>query len=63
MKEWMTLTEAAERWGIPAARIRKRLERHRFPAGEARKSKGTWLVTDEGMAAVWGDSAEEADEP
>lgn len=61
MKEWMTLTEAAERWGVHPDTIRRRLQRRRFPVGEARKSGGTWLVTDAGMAAIWGDGTDEED--
>jgi hypothetical protein len=60
MGEWMTIAEAAERYGIPADTIRRRLNRRRhWPREWARKSGRTWLVSDDAMAALWADDTEE----
>jgi len=62
MKEWMTLMEAADRWGMSPDTIRRRLQRRRFPPTLARKSRGTWLVSDALMCQLWGARADEEEE-
>lgn len=55
----MTSAEAAERWGISPVTIKQacsgqRNTPPRFTKDECRKSKGTWLVTRQGMERVYG---------
>lgn len=55
----MTSAEAAERWGISPVTIKQacagqRNTPPRFTKSECRKSKGTWLVTKQGMERVYG---------
>ena len=55
----MTSAEAAERWGISPVTVKQacsgqRNTPPRFTQNECRKSKGTWLVTRQGMERVYG---------
>lgn len=55
----MTSAEAAERWGISPVTVKQacsgqRNTPPRFTPDECRKSKGTWLVTKQGMERVYG---------
>ena len=55
----LTSAEAAERWGISPVTIKQacagqRNTPPRFTKSECRKSKGTWLVTKQGMERVYG---------
>ena len=55
----MTSAEAAERWGISPVTVKQacsgqRNTPPRFTSDECRKSKGTWLVTRQGMERVYG---------
>lgn len=55
----MTAAEAAERWKISAVTVKQacsgqRNTPPRFTSDECRKSKGTWLVTKQGMERVYG---------
>ena len=55
----MTSAEAAERWGISPVTVKQacsgqRSTPPRFTSDECRKSKGTWLVTKQGMERVYG---------
>lgn len=55
----MTSAEAAERWGISPVTVKQacsgqRNTPPRFTSDECRKSKGTWLVSRQGMERVYG---------
>ena len=55
----MTAAEAAERWKISPVTVKQacsgqRNTPPRFTSDECRKSKGTWLVTKQGMERVYG---------
>ena len=55
----MTSAEAAERWGVSPVTIKQacsgqRNTPPRFTKSECRKSKGTWLVTRNGMERLYG---------
>lgn len=55
----MTSAEAAERWGVSPVTVKQacsgqRNTPPRFTKDECRKSKGTWLVTKQGMERVYG---------
>lgn len=59
INEVMTASEAAERWGLNLATVKLACSGQkggspRFHTDEFRKSKGTWLVTIEGMERVYG---------
>jgi predicted nucleotidyltransferase len=51
-----TITEAADLWGLDTSTIRKAAIAGKFPVGEAWKSGSTWLVTRQGMIAIFGDT-------
>lgn len=57
--EWMTAAEAEKRWGLPDGAVRKGCTSGRLreyvEKGLARKSGGTWLVSDIAMQEVYGD--------
>lgn len=55
LPEWLTLTEAAQHWGITSNTLRLRIHRKTIPADSIRKSGGTWLISTEGMAALFGE--------
>lgn len=50
----MTAAEAEEVWGLPKGTVRVKIHEKAFLEDEARKSAGTWLVTNEGMCRVFG---------
>lgn len=56
----MTSSEAAERWGISPVTVKQACSGQRglpprFKKEECRKSKGTWLVTRQGMVRLYGE--------
>ena len=56
----MTSAEAAERWGISPVTVKQacsgqRNTPPRFTSDECRKSKGTWLVSRQGMERLYGE--------
>lgn len=56
----MTSAEAAERWGVSPVTVKQacsgqRNTPPRFTSDECRKSKGTWLVSRQGMERVYGE--------
>mgnify|MGYP001642861474 CR=1 FL=1 len=56
----MSAAEAAERWGISPVTVKQacsgqRNTPPRFTNSECRKSKGTWLVTKQGMERLYGE--------
>ena len=57
--KWMTAAEAEKRWGLPDGAVRKGCASGRLreyvEKGLARKSGGTWLVSDIAMREVYGD--------
>lgn len=55
--ELMSTKEAADRWGISEAYIRRRITE--FPTGTARKFGKQWVVTKSGMEAVFGEKKAE----
>jgi len=56
LEDVMTLTEAAERWGLSdGAVIRMAIKKGKFRPDEVRKSGGTWLITVDAMRRVFGD--------
>lgn len=57
--EWLTLTEAAQRWGITANALRLRIHRHTIPMNSIRKSGGTWLISTAGMVELFGERRSE----
>ena len=52
--EWLTLTEAAQYWGITSNTLRLRIHRKTIPTDSIRKSGGTWLISTAGMMALFG---------
>lgn len=50
--ELMSTKEAADCWGIDESYIRRKI--HKFPPGTARKFGKQWVVTKNGMNAVFG---------
>lgn len=59
LDEVMSVTEAAELWGLKPVTVRQACTGYsrakpRFTAQEARKSGSTWLITKTGMERVYG---------
>lgn len=59
LDEVMSVTEAAERWGLKPVTVRLACTGYsrakpRFTDKEARKSGSTWLITRAGMERVYG---------
>ncbi|WP_246589255.1 helix-turn-helix domain-containing protein [Desertibacillus haloalkaliphilus] len=50
----MTAAEAETTWGLAKGTVRVYANNLAFNDDEARKSAGTWLVTNEGMTRVFG---------
>jgi hypothetical protein len=55
MQKVYTSAEAAQIWGFEASRVKRACQFARFTENEYRKSKGTWLVTHEGMVRLFGE--------
>ena len=55
--ELMSTKEAADRWGIDESYIRRRIRE--FPPGTVRKFGKQWVVTRNGMTAVFGEKKAE----
>lgn len=58
--ELMSTKEAADEWGIDESYIRKRISE--FPPGTVRKFGKQWVVSRDGMEAVFGRKKIEEDE-
>lgn len=60
---WMTAAEAEKRWGLPDGAVRKGCTSGRLreyvEKGLARKSGGTWIVSDIAMQEVYGEEKED----
>lgn len=59
----LSLSEAAERWGVSATTIKfsclgQKGYPPRFHKGEYRKSGGIWLVSRQGMERLYGEEKE-----
>lgn len=52
--EWMSATEAADRWKIDSSTIRHSIRRGRFKEGECRKSGDMWLIRKSAMERLYG---------
>ena len=50
----MVISEAAQRWKKEVSTLRKACARGAFKTSEARKSGNVWLITQQGMARVYG---------
>ncbi|CUH97531.1 hypothetical protein P22_3662 [Propionispora sp. 2/2-37] len=50
----MTVTEAAERWGLDVSTLRYACIKGKFTNSETRKSGSVWLITYQGMERVYG---------
>jgi hypothetical protein len=48
----MTISEACMVWNLSECSIRQSIKRGRFNDDEIRKSKGTWLITQDAMLRV-----------
>lgn len=54
LPDWLTLAEAAQRWGITSNTLRLRIHRGTIPLDSIRKSGGTWLISTQGMQQLFG---------
>lgn len=52
--EWITLSEAARRWGRADSTLRHAIRRGRFLPDEVRKSGKVWLVRTSAMIRLYG---------
>ncbi len=52
-KNILSSSDACQEWGIEASTLRKRIDD--FPYGTIRKFGTSWVVTREGMYAVFGE--------
>ncbi|GAB6170527.1 hypothetical protein JCM15765_33250 [Paradesulfitobacterium aromaticivorans] len=58
----ITVPEAAEEWGnVTEPTLKRQLAGGRFAGNEARKARGSWLVTRQGMQRVFGNSGSDDD--
>ncbi|MBS5926156.1 MAG: helix-turn-helix domain-containing protein [Clostridium paraputrificum] len=48
-------SEAAEIYGVSKFTIQQKLNKGAFTKEEARKSHGTWLLSEDGLNRFWGD--------
>lgn len=53
--EWISASEATERWGLGASTIRQAIHEKRFLPGEYRKSGSVWLVSIKAMKRLYGE--------
>lgn len=53
--EWISASEATERWGLGASTIRQAIHEKRFLPGEYRKSGSVWLVRKSAMKRMYGE--------
>jgi hypothetical protein len=54
LSDVFTASVASEKWGVAEDTVRKWCQRKKFKDGEARKDKGTWLVTRSFMVRMTG---------
>jgi len=53
--EWISASEATERWDLGASTIRQAIHEKRFLSGEYRKSGSVWLVRESAMIRLYGE--------
>lgn len=58
----LTAAEAAALWHLDLSTVKKAAAAGRFRAAEARKSRGTWLVTRSGMRRMYGEGGRRRNE-
>lgn len=51
----MSITEASKKWGLADRTIRSDYNLKKFPPGTIKQVGKTWIVTHEGMEAVFGE--------
>jgi len=56
--EWISASEAAQKWGLDDSTIRQAIRRGQFEKGEYRKSGGVWLVRESAMKRLYGEPKE-----
>lgn len=52
--EWISASEAAQKWGLGESTIRSAINRKQFAKGEYRKSGSVWLVRESAMERLYG---------
>lgn len=59
---WMTAREAEQRWGFADSTVRQSCARGKLKKyvekGLARKSAGTWIISEKAMREVYGEPKE-----
>lgn len=55
LSQVLTAREADEEWGMAIGTVRRDCNRGRFYAEEVKKSAGTWLITRQALARVYGE--------
>lgn len=53
--EWISASEAAQKWGLDDSTIRQAIRRGQFEKGEYRKSGSVWLVRESAMKRLYGE--------
>lgn len=56
--EWISASEAAQKWGLDDSTIRRAIRRGQFEKGEYRKSGSVWLVRESAMKRLYGEPKE-----
>lgn len=55
LSQVLTAREADEEWGMAIGTVRRDCNRGRFYAEEVKKSAGTWMITRQALARVYGE--------
>ncbi len=53
--EWISTSEATDRWGLGESTLRSAIRRGQFEKGEYRKSGSVWLVRESAMKRLYGE--------
>ena len=56
--EWISASEAAQKWGLDDSTIRQAIRRGQLEKGEYRKSGSVWLVRESAMKRLYGEPKE-----
>jgi hypothetical protein len=56
--EWISASEATEKWGLGESTLRSAISRGKFESGEYRKSGSIWLVRESAMKRLYGEPKE-----
>ena len=59
--EWISASEATEKWGLGASTIRQAIHEKRLLPGEYRKSGSVWLVRKSAMKRLYGEPKKKLD--